>query len=43
MKFLDAFIGKVIYLLVIGMSLFLVTSVLAITHLGGIFDCPICN
>ena len=42
MKFLDALISNGIFLLVIGMVLYLATTILAIARLGNIVDCPIC-
>ena len=43
MKFLDALISKGIFLLAIGMVLYLATTLLGIAHFHGIFDCQICN
>jgi len=43
MKFLDGLISNGIFLLAIGMVLYLATTLLAVAHYHGIFDCPICN
>lgn len=43
MKLLDVIISKAIYLLVIGMFLYLASTTLAIAHLDGFVYCSICN
>jgi len=43
MKFLDALISNGIFVLAIGMVLYLAITLLAMGHFHDIFDCPICN
>ena len=42
MKFLERFLSTTIYVITISMFVYMFATGLAITHLGGIHECPLC-
>jgi hypothetical protein len=42
MKYLENFLSSAIYVIVIGMFVYMFATGVAITHFSGIHDCPIC-
>ena len=42
MKYLEKFLSTAIYVITVSMFVYMLATGLAITHIGGIHECPIC-
>ena len=42
MKYLEKFLSTAIYVITVSMFVYMLATGLAITHIGDIYECPIC-